>query len=248
MQFQILLVEDDDALAMGIEYSLTNEGYAVTVAKSCQEAYQYSAKPDSNTLVLLDVMLPDGNGFEVLRKLRKEHFDGPVIFLTAAADEVNVVQGLDMGADDYIGKPFRVRELISRIHAVERRYQKAEIKEQEQNKPASKIKYRDILVDTEQALVYKTENDGMVKLELTPSEYRILLLFLFNQGVVLERNVILERIFDSRGTFVDDNTLSVYIRRLREKIGDTGKEEPYISTVRGIGYKMERESCLSAEK
>ncbi len=177
-------------------------------------------------LVILDVSLPDGNGFE-LCKLIREKGDTPVIFLTACDEEVNVVMGLDLGADDYITKPFRVRELISRIKSVLRRYNK-------HPQQKSKIVIRDIKINTAEAKVYKND----VALTLTALEYNLLLTLAGNRGQVLSRNQILEGIWDVAGDFVNDNTLTVYIKRLREKIEDDPGNPKIIQTIRGLGYKV----------
>lgn len=262
---KILLVEDDMALAMGIEYSLNSEGYEVEHLASYQEGISWMERYLSSAgqeihLGLFDVMLPDGNGFELLTHFRKNGIDFPVIFLTAVSDEVNVVQGLELGADDYIAKPFRVKELISRIKAVARRYETSlsgnrthetnhsaqnDVSELEAEKGKGNLckYYRDVCIDPETVRVTKQNEHGKWEvLELTASEYRLLLFFVSNQGIVLERSQILERIFDGNGSFVDDNTLSVYIKRLREKIGDNDKNHPYIKTIRGVGYMMEKEN------
>lgn len=233
-----LLLEDDEALAMGIEYSLLGEGYEVYRIASYKEGVEWldKYKKDANYVALFDVMLPDGNGFDLLSLYRSKGVDFPVIFLTAVSDEINVVQGLDLGADDYISKPFRVKELLSRLNAVVRRYYRT-------NSQADShiVNYRDISIHEQTANVYKKNEKGeLLPIELTPSEYKLLLYFVHNQGILLERNVILERLFDSNGAFVDNNTLSVYIRRLREKIGDNDKDSPYIKTVHGVGYIMEK--------
>ena len=184
---------------------------------------------------IFDVMLPDGNGFDLLKLMRKQGVDFPVVFLTAVSDENNVVQGLDIGADDYITKPFHVKELMSRLKAVIRRYRIGENDISENHI----FTYKDLIIDTHSATVYKEVESNREKIELTHSEYRLLLLFLNNKNIVLERSVILDKIFDSNGSFVDDNTLSVYIKRLRIKLGEEYDGEPYIKTVRGIGYIME---------
>lgn len=239
MPVRILLLEDDASLAMGIEYSLKSEGYEVTHISTFNEGKEYISKisdNENNLICIFDVMLPDGNGFDLLDILRKNGCNVPVIFLTAMSDEINVVQGLDLGADDYITKPFHVKELMSRLKAVIRRYKIGEAV----NTEASIIVYKDLIIDTLKAAVYKNNEDSeRILLELTQSEYKLLLLFVNNKNVVLERDVILDKIFDSNGSFVDDNTLSVYMKRLRTKLGEAFMGKPYIKTVRGIGYIME---------
>lgn len=232
----IILVEDDEALTMGLTYSLKKEGYKVTVISSYKEGINYlnNIKNHQNMLGLFDVMLPDGNGFDLYTEYKKAGMDIPVIFLTAVSEEINIVQGLDMGADDYITKPFKVKELLSRIKAVLRRYYRSDIKGE-----SSLIRYKNLVVDESKAVVkIVSETENIV--ELTSSEYRLLLYFLHNQGIVLTRNTLLEKLFDNKGTYIDDNTLSVYIRRIREKL-ECGKNE-YIKTVHGLGYIMEKEN------
>lgn len=243
---RIFLVEDDQALAMGISYSLKQEGYEVihcdTYRKAKLEIDSITEKSDM--IGIFDVMLPDGDGFSLLEYLRGIGNDMPVVFLTAMSDEVNVVQGLELGADDYISKPFRVRELVSRIKAVSRRYYMSGRGDMESGKDKL-LRYRDIEVDITAAKVYKHTSDTERRiLELTPNEYRLLIYFMNNQGVALSRNNILEKIFDGFGNYVDDNTLSVYMKRLREKLGDNDKDTPYIRTIRGIGYMMEKQDAV----
>ena len=269
MAVRVLLLEDDAALAMGIVYSLKSEGYEVVHIPTFIEAKKYLEKcvADASiddgsyeTVGIFDVMLPDGNGFELLKLIREAGITFPVVFLTAVSDENNIVQGLDIGADDYITKPFHVKELMSRLKAVIRRYRigesiadrtsggsksansnlKSDINSNTNNDTNSLLYHKDIIIDTLKASVYKQDTDaGRIRLELTQSEYKLLLLFINNKNVVLERNAILSKIFDSNGAFVDDNTLSVYIRRLRSKLGEEYEGVPYIKTVRGIGYMME---------
>jgi DNA-binding response OmpR family regulator len=220
----LLLVEDDKIIADGLEYSLTQEGFEVTRAKSVE-----TAKEKLNMhydLVLLDLGLPDGSGYDIC-KIVKSKSDTPVIFLTACDDEVNVVMGLDMGADDYITKPFRIRELISRIKTVLRRYKK-------QDSHATTIEINDIRINTAQAKVYKQDKEII----LTALEYRLLLTLVNSKGQILSRNQLLEGIWDVAGDFVNDNTLTVYIKRLREKLEDNMQNPEIIITVRGLGYKV----------
>jgi DNA-binding response OmpR family regulator len=186
-------------------------------------------------------MLPDGNGYDLLQYCRSIGNNMPVIFLTAAADEVNVVQGLELGADDYVAKPFRVKELVSRIKAVSRRYGVAPVKPEITVPDDSGVmRYGGLEIDTGLAKVYRIADtdgkEGKVNVELTPIEYRLLVFLMQNRGQVLSREIILDRLFDGSGNYVDNNTLSVYVKRLREKLGDVDKDKPYIKTVRGIGY------------
>ncbi|EKN69810.1 winged helix family two component transcriptional regulator [Neobacillus bataviensis LMG 21833] len=224
---KILLVEDDKTIAFGLEYSLQQDQFSTILCHDASSAKKViAAELDKISLCLFDLSLPDGSGYE-LCKLVKERSDVPVIFLTAIDDEVNVVMGLDMGADDYITKPFRVRELISRIKTVLRRYQK---------QPQSKviIEIQSVNINTLEGKVYKNGEEIL----LTALEYRLLLIFANHIGQVLSRNQLLERIWDVAGDFVNDNTLTVYIKRLREKLEDHPQRPQIIKTVRGFGYKV----------
>jgi len=221
----ILLLEDDDAISIGLKYSLENEGYKVILVKNIKDAMK-TIESEEVDLYLLDLTLPDGSGYDVCKKV-KEKGNYPVIFLTAFDDEVNVVMGLDLGADDYISKPFRLRELMARIKSVLRRYSK------DQNETVTKIK--DLIINTNEAKVYKNG----VEIELTAMEYRLLLILMKNRGIVLSRNQLLENMWDVSGDFVNDNTLTVYIKRLRDKIEEDAVNPVYIKTVRGLGYLME---------
>lgn len=228
---KILFVEDDLPLALGMEYTLKQEGFDVIHAKNLSEARaQY--KNNEFNIILLDVMLPDGTGYEFCKTIR-ESSEIPIIFMTACDEEGNVVMGLDMGGDDYITKPIRVKELVSRINAVLRRKGVAPKKEENKNKIIS----GDITVELLKYKVYK--NDKVI--ELTTIEYKLLLLLIKNNGNVLERNLLLERLWDTDGNFVDGNSLTVYIKRLREKVEDDIKTPTYIETVRGIGYRWAKE-------
>ena len=223
----IFLLEDDDAIAMGLSYSLENEGYTVTVAKSVSQALEIINKKNFS-MYLLDLTLPDGSGYSVCKRI-KEIGDFPVIFLTAYDDEVNVVMGFELGADDYITKPFRLKELLVRIKSVFRRYNN--------DSGDGKIKVKDLVVNTNEAKVYKNGNE----IVLTAMEYRLLLILLNNRGCVLSRTQLLENIWDVAGDFVEDNTLTVYIKRLRDKIEENPTEPEYIKTIRCLGYIIENE-------
>lgn len=220
----ILLVEDDKTIALGIEYALKQEGYNTTVCYSAEEAGQ-SIKHNTFDLAVLDVALPDGDGYQ-LCKIIREKSDMPIIFVTALDEEVNIVMGLDMGADDYITKPFRVRELLSRIRSVLRRYHKS-------LETRDEIIIKDIRINTAEAKVYK-KGEPVI---LTSMEYKLLLTLAREPGRVLTRNQILEEIWDAAGEFVNDNTLTVCIKRLREKIEDHPQNPQIIHTVRGLGYR-----------
>ncbi len=217
---KILLIEDNEAIIMGLKYSLEQENFQVISAKTAKESKE---KLDNKNIdiVLLDVSLPDGNGFEICKEI-KEKNDIPIIFLTAQYEETSIVLGLDLGADDYIVKPFRTRELISRIKSVLRRYGKKE----ENNI----IQYKDIKIDTISAKVYKNNKEII----FTSLEYRILLMLFTNQNKLITREQLLEKIWDIAGNFVNDNTLTVYIKRIREKLED----DSIIKTVRGLGYRI----------
>lgn len=224
---RILLVEDDLTLAMGIEYSLKNEGYNLDIARSFAEGKNLVDRGKYD-LIILDISLPDGNGFDLCRYIRKNSMV-PVIFLTAQDEEVNIVLGLDIGGDDYITKPFRIRELLSRIKAVLRRTVKMDQMEC--------LVSKDIRVNLLESKIYK---EGQV-VWLTPSEYKLIVILMTNFHQVLPRVKILESLWDVDGDFVDDNSLSVYVRRLREKIEEDSSNPLYIKTVRGIGYTWDEE-------
>lgn len=231
---KILVVEDDSALALGIEFAVKKEGFDVLVANTIKDAEnQFNSK--NFDLILLDVMLPDGNGYDLCKRIR-EKSQVPIIFLTACDEEVNVVLGLDIGGDDYITKPFRVKELISRIKAALRRVKREEISTNNCIKSGSIILYQ---LETK---VVKNEEE----LLLTPVEYKLLRFFMSNSKQTLTRETILNKLWDIGGEFVDDNTLSVYIRRLREKLEDNPSSPKYIVTVRGMGYKWDIE-CENEE-
>lgn len=221
----IFLLEDDEAIGIGLVYSLQNEGYTVTHAKTVKEATKIIAEK-TFSLYLLDLTLPDGSGYDVCKQI-KEMGDLPVIFLTAYDDEVNVVMGFDLGADDYISKPFRLKELTARIKSVLRRYNK--------ETADGIIKIKDITINTTSAKVSKAGEEII----LTAMEYRLLLILLNNRGRILSRTQLLENIWDIDGDFVEGNTLTVYIKRLRDKIEDEPNKPEIIKTVRGLGYVIE---------
>ena len=221
---EILLVEDDKTIVMGLEYTLRQEGYSVTVCYNVAQAHKALAEPRFD-LALLDLSLPDGSGYDICKAIRAQG-DMPVVFLTACDEEVNIVMGLDMGADDYITKPFRIRELLSRLRTVLRR---AEGKGENRDE----LSLGNVTINTRQAKVTK---DGAEVL-LTALEYRLLLTLAAHPGQVLTRSQLLEGIWDIAGDFVTDNTLSVYIKRLREKIEDDPQNPKLINTMRGLGYK-----------
>ncbi len=218
---KILLVEDDEAIVTSLTDFLAEEGFTAE-AVSHQAAAVKKLQEESYQLALLDISLAGGSGFNVCAEAKKAGL--PVIFLTATAEESSVVKGLDMGADDYIVKPFRPRELLSRINNVLRHYRQATL-----------VTIGSLTVDTDRG----TASKGGKEISLSALEYRILLLFLNNRGLVITRNKLLEDIWDIAGDFVNDNTLTVYIKRLREKIEDDPAKPEIIKTVRGIGYRMD---------
>ena len=222
----LLIVEDDAGIAAGLDYSLTQEGFAVVLCTGQKSALE-QLETQRFDLAVLDLSLPDGDGFSICRAARARVPDMPVIFLTARDDEVSVVMGLDMGADDYITKPFRIRELISRIRSVLRRTAKTA-------GGTGIYEYGDVRVNTASASVTKGGRDVF----LTALEYRLLLTLINHEGQVLSRTQLLEGIWDVSGDFVNDNTLTVYIKRLREKIEDDPQNPVIIKTVRGLGYAI----------
>ena len=220
---RLLLVEDDADIVKNLTLLLQQDGFEVTTA-SGQAAALQALEQQSFDLLLLDISLADGNGYAVCTAAKKAYHT-PVIFLTASGDEMSVVAGLDMGADDYIAKPFRPLELLSRIRSVLRRTGKA----------ASVVELSDLRVDTVRGVVTKAGQE----VYLSALEYRLLLVFINNRGVVMSRAQLLENIWDIAGEFVNDNTLTVYIKRLRDKIEDDPQTPTIIRTVRGMGYKVE---------
>lgn len=221
---KILLVEDDKTIVASLTEFLNNEGYMVR-SVSGQAAAMNLLEQESADLVLMDVALAEGNGFSACRAIKAE-YSIPVIFLTASGDEFSTVTGFDLGADDYIAKPFRPRELASRIKNVLRLT----------GNTGKLVKLGDVVVDTEKGTAMKNNKD----LFLSALEYRLLLVFINNRGILLTRTQLLESIWDIAGDFVNDNTLTVYIKRLREKIEDDPADPKIILTVRGLGYKVEK--------
>ena len=220
---RILLVEDDKGIVTNLTEYLTKEGYAVKNASGQKDTLQF-VKNEKFDLVLLDISLSDGNGFSVCKAIKSD-YNIPVIFLTASGDEYSTVTGFELGADDYIAKPFRPRELVSRIKNILRLTGGAN----------SVIWLDNIMVDVDKGIVSKNGKD----LYLSALEYRLLLVFLGNRGIVLSRTQLLDAIWDIAGDFVNDNTLTVYIKRLREKLEEDPQNPEIIKTVRGLGYKVE---------
>ena len=220
----ILMVEDDSTIAFGVKYALEQEGFNIDICRDLESSRKNINEKEYN-IILLDVTLPDGNGYEFCEEVRKSQ-DIPIIFLTACDEEVNIVMGLDIGGDDYITKPFRVRELISRIKAVLRR-------KGNNNDNKKILKFKNLSIHTLEARVFKNREE----IFLTSVEYKLLLILIQNNNVVLSRSKILENLWDVTYDFVNDNTLTVYIKRLREKIEDDATDPKLILTVRGLGYK-----------
>jgi DNA-binding response OmpR family regulator len=220
----ILFVEDDATIAMGVEYSLKGDGFKVSLAYRMDEARRLFQN-QAFDLILLDLGLPDGSGFELCKEIRAAS-DTPIIIISARDEEASVVLGLDLGADDYIAKPFRLRELISRMKAVLRRRQPLDAGDRT-------LICGDVTIVTQQAKVTKAGRDVV----LTALEYRLLLALVANQGRVLTRSQILASIWDVDENFVNDNTLTVYIKRLREKLEEDPQNPALIKTVRGLGYQ-----------
>ena len=232
---KILLVEDDFALAMGTEYTLKTEHYEVVHASDLKTARK-CLQPDID-LVLLDVMLPDGNGYDFCREIREADNYVPVIFLTAVSDEVNLVQGLELGADDYIAKPYRVKELLTRISVILRRQRYNNIKKTDlENEAGEDFIFGHTRLDNKQYKIYRNERNT----DSTPSEFRLLRELTLHENQVMTRRQLIERLWDVDESFVDDNTLSVYIKRLRDKLEE---DSAYIRTVRGIGYMFVPDSA-----
>ena len=223
---KILLAEDDPTIAEGLCYSLKAEGYEVVCCGSVQEGRE-ALEREQFALCLLDLGLPDGSGFDLCRAVKAQGTDTPVIFLTACDDETSVVMGLDMGADDYIAKPFRLRELLSRVKSVLRRAGRL-------SGAKTLITLGNVQVDTSAAKVTKNGEDIL----RTALEYRLLLAMLASPGKVLSRSQLLAGIWDVAEDFVNDNTLTVYIKRLREKLEDHPGAPMLIKTVRGLGYTI----------
>lgn len=216
---KVLLIEDDENIAFGIQAGLQGKGYQVRWAENAAQGIELFEQ--GWDVVLLDLNLPDGNGYEVCRQL-KERLDTPILFLTVRDDERDIVTGLDMGADDYIVKPFQLSVLESRIRAVLRRTKKEN---------GEYLTCGDIILDREKTKAYA----GGKEIILTAGEYRLLLVLMENKNYTLTRTRLLEKLWDQDGAFVNDNTLTVTMKRLREKLG----YPPYIQTLRGIGYRME---------
>ena len=225
---KVLLVEDDAIISEGLQYSLRQEGYEVVTAATVAAALELIRSGCVWDFCLLDVMLPDGDGYAVCREIRKNS-QAPILFLTACDDEIHTVMALEQGADDYITKPFRIRELMARMKAILRRT------EQNGRADMSLISVGNNQVNLQVGKVYC----GNEEIILTAMEYKLLLIFLNHRGQTLTRQQILNDIWDAVGDYVNDNTLSVYIKQIRKKLGDS-PEGQIIKTVRGIGYRLEK--------
>lgn len=212
---KILLVEDNKSIIKGLEYAFAQNGYSCEYCLSLDEAVRKA--PFNYDVAVLDIMLPDGNGFDLFKKIRR-YSDLPVIFLTAVDDEDSVVNGLELGADDYITKPFSTRELIARIKRVANKNSKKNI-----------ITVSGVTLDLDKSAVFEKGK----QLELTALEYKLLSLLMQNAGKVVTRELIFEKIWDVSGNFVNDNTLTVYIKRIRKKL-----DADIIKTVKGMGYQV----------
>ncbi len=221
---RILLLEDDLSLINGLSFALHKQGYELEIARTIREADAAwgNGKYD---LLILDITLPDGSGFEICEKVRRTS-TVPIVFLTASDEEVNIIMGLDMGGDDYITKPFKLGVLLARINALLRRTG-------DFSQTETEIHSNGLKAVLTQGKVYK---NGAL-LDLTAGEYKLLCLFMQNPGTVLSKEQILEKLWDNEGNYIDNNTLNVYIRRLRTKVEDDSSDPQMILTVRRMGYK-----------
>ena len=226
MNHKLLLLEDDQSLIDGLVYALTKEGFALDVATTVAEARSLLAA-QAYDLLLLDLTLPDGNGMEICTAVRTAGSTVPIVFLTAMDEEVQVIRALDGGGDDYITKPFKLGELCSRIRALLRR--------------SGMRQSEDVLASGDVRIEGGHAYRGETRLTLTATELRLLTCFLRNKEQVLTRDTLLAQLWDSDANFVDDNTLSVYIRRLREKVEQEPSNPQHLRTVRGLGYEWRDE-------
>lgn len=232
---KLFLLEDDISLVDGLVYTLEKEGYLVQVVRTIKEAREQLKAGEPYALLILDVSLPDGSGFDVCKEVRASGNQTPILFLTAADEETHVIRGLDLGGDDYLSKPFRLGELCSRIRALIRR---SSVRSQSEEKDVLCSGSLKICLSESKVL-----KNG-VSLSLTAMEYRLLCLFIKHQGQILTREQILDVLWDGSGNYVDDNTLSVHIRRLREKIEENPSRPVHLLTVRGFGYQWKGEGWM----
>ena len=222
---KILIVEDNEAIAQGLKVSLEAENYQVDISNTMQSAREKISQ-NCYHLMIFDILLPDGNGIDLCKEL-KQNYDIPILFLTAKDKEQDIINGLNVGADDYIVKPFRIGELLARIHNALRKYKKT----------ASLLKIEDITIDLEHNRIEK----GKQEVTLTSLEWRIFLMLLNARGNIVTRDRLLNLVYDISGNFINDNSLTVYIKRLREKLEDDINHPKIIKTIKGIGYKIENE-------
>lgn len=224
---KVLVVEDDEIILEGLQISLRQEGYDVLSATSQKKALDIWKSGIGFDICLLDVMLPDGDGYNICKEIRKTS-NVPILFLTACDDEVHTVLALEQGADDYIAKPFRIRELLARMKAILRRTNHSALE-------TSIVQVGENQIHLQTGKVYRKEEEVV----LTAMEYKLLLIFVNHRGQTLSRQQILNDIWDQVGDYVNDNTLTVYVKRLREKLA-ASEQNPLIQTVRGVGYRMEK--------
>ena len=225
--YKLLLLEDDISLIDGLQYALKKNGFQLDVVRTLREAKALLSVHSDYDLLLLDVTLPDGTGFEICEQVRREGNPIPIIYLTAADEETSVIRGLDSGGDDYITKPFRLGELCSRIRALLRRSgRKGELGD-------GQLVSGKVSIDLLQSKAFLSGSPR----ELSSAEYRLLCVLVINSGRILTRSAILDLLWDGNGSFVDDNTLSVYVRRLREKLENDPSHPEHLLTVRGFGYQ-----------
>ena len=221
---KILLLEDDLSLINGLSFAFRKQGFELAVVRTLKEANELWGEGKYDLLVL-DVSLPDGTGYEFCKKVRQVS-KVPIIFLTASDEEMNIIMGLDIGGDDYITKPFKLGVLVSRINALLRRAKGF-------NSTDTELQSNGINVHMLQGQVFKNEK----LIDLTAAEYKLLCLFMKNPNVVLTKEQILDKLWDCEGNYIDNSTLTVYMRRLRMKIEDNPSEPQMLLTVRRMGYK-----------
>lgn len=216
----ILLVEDNESIIKGLEYTLTKEGYKVTVKMNVEDSIDYITSDSNIDLVILDITLPDGNGLDLYKDYIKEKNISTII-LTAIDTEDYIVNGLNIGAEDYITKPFSTKELLARINRILLR-----------NKKMSIIKIKDISYDMDKLILYKNDKE----VELSALELKIVNLLFNNLNKTVNRNILLDKILDWTGNYVDDHTITVYLKRIKDKVGTD-----IIKTVKGMGYRIDEE-------
>lgn len=218
----ILLVEDNQSIIKGLTYSFEKNNYNLSYKTNIKDTLEYLNTAKDIDLIILDITLPDGNGFDLFEKYIKK-LNIPTIFLTANDDENDVVKGLNIGAEDYITKPFSTKELLARINKILLRSKKQSI-----------IKIDDITFDMDKLILYRNDK----KIDLTALELKLINLLFVNINKVVTRNVILDKIWEWTGNDVDDHTITVYFKRIREKIGTN-----IIITIKGIGYRIDEKQC-----